>query len=244
MAPPHLALKPPFLLFVFFHCFPFFGFIKKKKTLFPHWKRPFLFVYLWFPLFLFGLFWASPVFPFSFSSLLCYFFLSFLFLISVSGFCFFIFFFVLFVFVSSCSFVFAFSFVVLFCLNHNILFLLFVCIFFLLLLLFFVFLVWAFCYFLIFGNLSKTSLKNGNSKTTKMKNAEKKQTFWQERFAQLCSQTVFFGVFCIFAENTIEIGASAQKQKTKKKKNYKSKTGPSISQNWSKYVAQHNWTSF
>ena len=61
-------------------------------------------------------------------------------------------------------------------------------------------------------------------KTEKMKNAEKKRTFWQEQLAQLCSQIVsffFFGVslnFACFAENTINIGFSAPK-KTKKTNN-------------------------
>ena len=49
-------------------------------------------------------------------------------------------------------------------------------------------------------------------KTAKIKNAEKKRTFWQEQLAQVCSQIVSFFVFCVsfnfafFAENTIKIG--------------------------------------
>ena len=72
-------------------------------------------------------------------------------------------------------------------------------------------------------------------KTTKMKNAEKKRTFWQEQLVRWCSQIVFFLLlcffkFCIFAENTIKIGVSAKtknKKKQKINKLYKLRTGPS-----------------
>ena len=59
-------------------------------------------------------------------------------------------------------------------------------------------------------------------KTAKIKNAEKKRTFWQELIAQLCSQIVSFFLFCVsfsfafFAENTIKIGVSAKKKAKKK----------------------------
>ena len=70
-----------------------------------------------------------------------------------------------------------------------------------------------------------------------MQKKKKKRTFWQEQLAQLCSQIVyffFFGVslnFACFAENTIQIGVSAQKiqKKTKSNQMYKLKIGPSIS---------------
>ena len=66
---------------------------------------------------------------------------------------------------------------------------------------------------------------------------QKKRTFSQEQLAQVCSQIVsffffvFLSIFAFFAENTIKIGISApqktKKNKKKKNKILKSKTGPS-----------------
>ena len=85
--PSHLALNPPFVLFL---CFPFFAFHKKKPVNPPPPKRAFLFIFLCLPLFLFSLLWPPP-FPLSLClSLLFFLFFRpfFLFLISVSGSCF------------------------------------------------------------------------------------------------------------------------------------------------------------
>ena len=85
--PPHLALNPPY--FSFFICFPFFAFNRKHVSSLS--KRAFLFICLYLPLFLFSPFLASPFFTFSslcLSLVLSFFLPSFLFLMSVSGFCF------------------------------------------------------------------------------------------------------------------------------------------------------------
>ena len=94
--PPHLSLNPPFIIFVFclvlFFCFPFF--VLNRKNLFWRLKRPFLFIYLCFPLFVFSLFGPPPFSPFSFFVSLVFFsfFLlscfSFLFLVLAFSFCF------------------------------------------------------------------------------------------------------------------------------------------------------------
>ena len=58
--PPHLALNPPYFLFVFFVFF-FLGFsflVLNRKALLPPLKRAFLCIFLCLPLFLFSLFWA------------------------------------------------------------------------------------------------------------------------------------------------------------------------------------------
>ena len=71
--------------------------------------------------------------------------------------------------------------------------------------------------------------KNGNLKIPKMKNAEKERTFWQEQFAQVCSQTArlfLLGVFSKLAfllKTQKNIVASAKKRKND-------------CQNWSKVV--------
>ena len=70
-----------------------------------------------------------------------------------------------------------------------------------------------------------------------MKNAEKTDTLTRAISTivftnSVCFSFLCFFKFCIFAENTIKIGVSAQKKNKKNKKNnkfYKLKTGPSIS---------------
>ena len=74
--PPHLALNPPYLLFVFFGSFPFFAFHRQKK-LFPL-KRAFLLIFSVSLSFSLCLFWPPP-FSISLSlSLCCYFLFTFL----------------------------------------------------------------------------------------------------------------------------------------------------------------------
>ena len=114
--PPHLALNPPY---VFVFLFVFLSLFLIEKPLFFPLKRPFWFIYQCFPLFLFSLFWTSAFFPFLFLclSLVRFSLLSFLFFISVFGFCFsswcsFKLFFCLFVFL---FLFFCFLFLVLFC---------------------------------------------------------------------------------------------------------------------------------
>ena len=51
-----------------------------------------------------------------------------------------------------------------------------------------------------------------------------------------------FCKFCIFAENTTKIGVSAPPPPQRKKK-HKKKNKNHCVKNWSKYVAQHNWTN-
>ena len=82
--PPHLALNPPyflfvFLVFIFLLCFPFFVFFNRQKDSFPPKKGHFLFIFQCLPLFLFSLFVASPLSSLSLSlSLSCSFLYSFL----------------------------------------------------------------------------------------------------------------------------------------------------------------------
>ena len=72
-------------------------------------------------------------------------------------------------------------------------------------------------------------------KTAKIKNAEKKRTFWQEQLAQVCSQIVFFFLFlCFFNlhfcwKHYKNRGFSPPKKQNKLKnsKILKLKTGPS-----------------
>ena len=68
--PPHLALNPPYFLFVFFFVVCFFAFLSllviEKKLFLPLKKAILCVCFLCLPLFLFSLFWASPVFTFSF----------------------------------------------------------------------------------------------------------------------------------------------------------------------------------
>ena len=90
-------------------------------------------------------------------------------------------------------------------------------------LLFFVLVAFIFCYFLIFGNLSKTSLKNMEiRKTAKIKNAEKTDILTRADRTVVFTNSVFFSFlcffqFCIFAENTLKIGVSAKKRQKKTK---------------------------
>ena len=119
--PPHLALNPPYFLFVFllfFSCFCFFVFLKNRKKLVFPLKRAFLLlILLCFPLFIFSLFGASSFLTFSFLvSLLLFscflpFCFSFLYFVVASSFCFVCFFFqvvllVCFFFFSACCLVF------------------------------------------------------------------------------------------------------------------------------------------
>ena len=98
---------------------------------------------------------------------------SFLFFMSIFGFCFLLF--ALFVFCFKMSFVFVFLFVVLFCFESQY-YMFFLCILFFVVVVFCVALVLFFL--LDLGYLSKTSLKNIEiPKTPKMKNAEQKRTF-------------------------------------------------------------------
>ena len=93
--PPHLALNPPYLLFVFFGSFPFFAFNRQKNLFYPL-KKEFVCLFLVFlflsPFAFFGL----PLFQFLFlclsvvlfflPSFLSFFFAFFLFLVFVSCF--------------------------------------------------------------------------------------------------------------------------------------------------------------
>ena len=84
--PPHLALNPPYLFFIFLCLLLFLSFLcfcNTKKTCFPPRKGHFLFIFKCLPLFLF---WGSPFFNFSFSVSL--FFLSFFPFFPVFLFCF------------------------------------------------------------------------------------------------------------------------------------------------------------
>ena len=95
--PPHLALNPPYFLFVFYWFLFFFiaflfCFCTRQTNLFSPKKGHFLFIFQCLPLFLFSLFGASPIsFPFSFfvSLLLFSFFLPSCFSFSLSDSCFF-----------------------------------------------------------------------------------------------------------------------------------------------------------
>ena len=83
-------------------------------------------------------------------------------------------------------------------------------------------------------------------KTAKIKK-KKKTTFWKEQFVQLYSQTVFlcFFKFCMFCWKHYKIGFQ-QKQRKQQTNNkfHKLKLVQVNVKNWSKHVAQHNWTSF
>ena len=82
----------------------------------------------------------------------------------------------------------------------------------------------------------KTCLKNLDiAKKRKMKNAQKKDILTKAVSTKVLTNSVFFSFlcffkFCIFAENTIKIGVSANK---KKEKNTKKNKKPSV-KNWSK----------
>ena len=109
-------------VFLFFLCFPFF-FFNRQKNCFPPKKGHFLFIFQCLPLFLFSLFWASPLSSLSLSvSLSCSFISSFLFFIF--SFWFLLFLFVVFAFLFQDVLLFLF-FCLLSCvvLNHNISFL-------------------------------------------------------------------------------------------------------------------------
>ena len=160
--PPHLALNPPYLFFVFFFLFffplPFLYLLFNRKTLFPPKDGNFCLFICVSLLFLFSLVWASPFFSLSLSlSLSCYFLSSFLpvFFISLSG----SFFFFLFGLLlgSRCYVVFLFLLVVFFCFESSCL------IYFCFVSCFLILLVFGFCcfhilYFLSFGYLSKKHL--------------------------------------------------------------------------------------
>ena len=235
--PPHLALNPPYFLFVFLFLFFYllsflcFFLFNRQKICFPPKKGHFCCSFFWVSLCFFLAFLGPLLFHFLFLclslslSLVLFFLPSFLVLISVSGSCFF-FLFRLFFFFFQLFFCFCFSAccLVLFWIIILDLFLLFIlfsysC--------FFVFVAFICCYFFIFGNQSKTSLKKGIPKTAKMKNAEKKRTFWQEQLAQVCSQIVSFFILCFFQFGMLcwkhyKLGVSA-KTKQKKQRNSKVK---------------------
>ena len=85
----------------------------------------------------------------------------------------------------------------------------------------------------------------------KMKNAEKTDILTRAISTIVFTNSVFFSFlcffkFCVFAENTIKIGVSAppNKKNKKKPKNLALKLVQASVTNWSKYVAQQNWTSF
>ena len=180
--PPHLALNPPYFLFVCFWClFFFFAFLSlffvmdKNKPVFPLKKGTFCLFFsvsLCFSLTFLGL---PPLSSLSLSlSLSCSFLSSFL---PVFHFLFL----VLVFFCCVCFFLFQDVLLfLLFCLlscvvlNHNISFIFALHLVFWLLL-FFVLVAFIFCYFLIFGNLSKNiSEKHGNSKNSKNQKCRKK----------------------------------------------------------------------
>ena len=95
--------------------------------------------------------------------------------------------------------------------------------------------------------LSKISLKNLEiAKQANMKNAEKKDTGTRAVSTGVLTNSVFFPfcvslIFACFAENTIKIGVSAKRKRTKTQKNkipnvknwskLALKTGPSMSRN-------------
>ena len=168
--PPHLALNPPYFLFVFlcvFLCFPFFA--SNRKSRFPL-RKGILFFFLFLP-FLLAFFWPPPFhFLFLCLSRVRLFLPSFLFLMSISGsyfsisFCLFS--------VSRCSLFFVFyPLVVLSCSESQyyifLLCILFSCCFLFLLL-------WCFVIFVFWLPINKTSLKSGNSENPQMKNAEER----------------------------------------------------------------------
>ena len=129
--PPHLALNPPYFLFVFvflfflffFLCFPFFVF-KRQKNCFPPKKGHFCLFFSVARCFSLAFFGPPPFFPFSFfvSLLFFSFFLPSCFSFSLSGSCFFFLLCLLFLFQDVLLFLF---FCLLSCvvLNHNISFL-------------------------------------------------------------------------------------------------------------------------
>ena len=111
------------------------------------------------------------------------------------------------------------------------------------------FLLWYFvCVFLIFGYLPKTYLEKLEiPKTPKMKKAEKTDILTRAASTGVLTNSVFFcfGVsleFACFAENTIKLWF--QQKTTKKQKFLCLKLVQGCVKNWSKYVAQQNWTSF
>ena len=72
--PPHLALNPPYILFLcFFGCvccsFPFFALSIQENLVFPLEKGIFLFIFECLPLFLLSFFWPPPFSSVSFSVL-------------------------------------------------------------------------------------------------------------------------------------------------------------------------------
>ena len=178
--PPHLALNPPFFVFLFL----LFVFLKDRKNCFPPKKGHFCCSFFCVSLCFFLAFLGPPPFSLSLSLSLSFllFFSSFL---SVFHFCiwflFFLFFlFCLFFIQVDLQFLFLFFFFYDFCLlscfvlNHNLKFVFVLHLVFLLL--FLVFVAFIFCYFFMFGNLSKTSLKkkkHGNSKNSKNEKCRK-----------------------------------------------------------------------
>ena len=151
-------------LFLFFFCFLVFVFARKKEPVPPP-KRAFLCIFFCVsPCFSLAFFGLPPFSHYLSVSLSCYFFVSFLsvfhfrvwFLLSLFVFCF---------FVSRCFFVFIFFlFFVLFCFESSCwISFCFASCFLVVVVLCFLFRYFV-VLFLIFGNLSKTSLKNGNWK--------------------------------------------------------------------------------
>ena len=219
--PPHLALNPPSLFFVFFVffivCFVFLGFLCLfficfliGKPCFSPSKGNFCLFICVSLCFSFALFGPPPFFPFLFLclSLVIIFLPSFLF---SSLFLVLSFYFCLVCFlVQDVMLFFFFCLLSSFVLNHHVwfIFALYLVFFFLLVLVFVAFL---FCNFLNFGYLSTNISENiGNCKKKQKWKMHKKKIFWQEQSAQVCSQIVFFFLFCVslnfalFAENTIK----------------------------------------
>ena len=204
--PPHLALNPPYFLFVFvffgfcffFLCFPFLFFSIDKKTCFPPKKGPFLFIFSVSLSFSLAFFVLPPFIPFLVLCLsLVLFFLPSCFSFYLSGSCFFFLLCLLFCFKMFFCFCF---FCLLSCvvLNHNISFLFALHLVFLLLL-FFVLLALFFWYFLILGNQSKNiSEKHGNSKQQKSKMQKKTDILTRTVSTIVFTNSVFFCFFCFF----------------------------------------------
>ena len=174
---PSLFFCYPFLFFifaVFLICFPFFAF--NRTTLFPPpppKKKAFLIIFLCLPLFLFGFFWASPFFIFSFFvslslSLSCFCPSSFL---PVSHVSFWFLFFVFVLFASCFKMLFWFCFLIVVLLCSESLYLIWFCFAsYFLGVVVFVFVVFVFSFL---ASYQKTSLKTlGIAKKTKKTNAE------------------------------------------------------------------------
>ena len=102
----------------------------------------------------------------------------------------------------------------------------------------------AFCYFGISYLSENISPKIGNSKNLKDEKCRK----WQGQIAQVRSQIVFF-FLCVLLKTCIfcwkhYTNSGFSHQKTKCREKLCQKLVQSRVENWSKYVVQHNWTSF